>query len=151
MTVSAITAPATLAIGPSERSTPRVSTTRNCPSAMSASGRALTLSDRTSKGVKRPLRAIRTANKPTKTNTGQLSPIERRLARAADIRLSRAGRSDDRGAHDAIDSNVIAGQFDVDATLQHDDDAMNDADQLARIGRIPDDSDAARAISAISA
>src|SRR5580698_5967797 len=109
---------------------------------MSASGSALTLSDRTSKGVKRPFRAIRMANKLTKTKTGQLSPIERRLARAADIGPSRAARRDDRSAHDAIDSDVIAGQFDVDATLQHDDDAVNNANQLARISRIPNDRDA---------
>src|ERR1700712_3829625 len=116
-----MTAPATLATGPSERSTPRVRTTRNWPRPMSASGRALTLSERISKGVKRPFKTIRITSRPTKTNAGQLSPIGKRLMRGAGIGLSQAGRGDDRGAHDAVHSDVRAGQFCVDPALEHDD------------------------------
>src|ERR1700722_6836061 len=86
---------------------------------------------------------MRTARRPTKTSTGQLSPSWNRLARDAGIHVPLHKRgADDRSAHDPIDSNVFAGELFVDAALQHDQDAMYDADQLAGVGGIPDDGDA---------
>src|SRR5665213_4208906 len=109
---------------------------------MSASGRALTDSERTSKGVRRPLRTMRIASRPRKTSTGQLSPIWKRLMRNVDIGLSLVRGSNDGGSHDAVDSDVVAGKLDVDTALQHDDDPVDDADEFARVGRVPEYGDA---------
>src|SRR5260221_833920 len=139
--ISAITAPATLATGPSDKSMPRASTTKNWPRAISARGMALTQSDRRSKAVKPCFRPTRTANRAAKTSTGQLSPRKARLAGDAGIAGSVPGLQD-RGVHDAVDGDVGARQLGIDPALEHDDDAVDDAHELARIRRIPDDADA---------
>src|SRR5271155_1642901 len=108
---------------------------------MSVSGIALTLSECASNPVKRPFSPMRTTRRPKKTKTGQFSPSWRRLARGAGIRTSLRKRSADHGgAHDAIHGYVVPRKLLVDATLQHDKDSVDHADQLARIGGVPDDS-----------